>query len=93
MVPPLYSASGWKFKHKSSATSPQEKVPIPDVLPIDRNGYWVTWQSVESCATKTWCRELVEPLETLTNPFRDEIRALEKVAMVDAADTLENLDS
>ena len=63
------------------------------MLPIDKNGYWVTLQSVESCATKTWWRELVVPLETLTNPFRDEIRALENVAIVDAADTLENLDS
>ena len=43
------------------------------MLPIDKNGYWTECESVESCATKTWWRALVDPLETLTNPFSVEI--------------------
>ena len=63
------------------------------MLPIDKNGYWVIWLSFELCATKTWWRELVEPLETLTIPFRVEIWPSKNVAMVDADETLEKFDS
>ena len=66
---------------------------MPDVLPIEINGYCVVWVSVESCATKTWWRELVEPLDTRTNPLSELIWFSVNVAIVDAAETLWNLDS
>ena len=63
------------------------------MLPIDKNGYCTVWASVESWATNTWCSELVDPLETLTKPFNDEIWFSVNDAIVDDVDTLEKLDS
>ena len=81
------------MRFRSLPTSVDENVPIPDVLPIDKNGYWTVCESVESWATKTWWRALVEPLDTLTNPFKVEISFSKNVAIVDAVETFENLDS
>ena len=81
------------MRFKSLPTKVDENVPIPEVLPIDMNGYWTLCESVESWATKTWCKALVEPLETLTNPFKVEISFSKNVAIVDATDTFEKLDS
>ena len=63
------------------------------MLPIDKNGYWTECESVESCATNTWWRALVDPLETLTNPLSVEILFSKNVAIVDAVDTFEKFDS
>ena len=60
---------------------------MPDVLPIDKNGYWVVWVSVSLCATNTWCNALVEPLETLTILLKLEISSCKNVDIVVAADT------
>ena len=92
-VPPVYNGSGWKLRFKSLPTIVDEKVPIPDVLPIDKNGYWVIWESVESWATRTWWRALVEPLDTLTKPFKDDIWFSVNDAIVDDVETFEKFDS
>ena len=81
------------MRFRSLPTSVDENVPIPDVLPIDKNGYWTVWESVESWATKTWWRALVDPLETLTNPLSVEILFSKNVAIVDDVDTFEKFDS
>ena len=87
-MPPLYNGSGWKFKLRSFPTIVEENVPIPEVLPIERNGYCVLCVSVSLCATKIWCSALVDPLETLTILFKLDISSCKKVAIVAAADTL-----
>ena len=58
------------------------------MLPIDKNGYCVIWESVSLWTTKTWCKALVEPLETLTILFKLEISSCKNVEIVVAADTL-----
>ena len=55
---------------------------------MERNGYWVIYESVSSWTTKTWCRALVEPLETLTTLFKLDISSCKNVEIVVAADTL-----
>ena len=65
-VPPVNSGSGWKLKFKLFPFKEEENVPIPDVLPIDKKGYCVVNVSDSSCTTITWCKALVEPLDTLT---------------------------
>ena len=63
------------------------------MLPIDKKGYWVVCESVESCATKTWCTALVEPLDTLTKLFNADVSISVKDAIVDDVETFEKLDS
>ena len=48
-------------------------VPIPDVAPMDTNGYCVTDTSIPSETNNTWCNAEVWPYETLTVDLSDEI--------------------
>ena len=93
LVPPVYSGSGWKLKFKSLPLIVDENVPIPDVLPIDKKGYCVICASVSLFTTNTWCRALVEPLETLTMLLKLDISSCRKDDTVVAADTLAKFDS
>ena len=89
----MNSGSGWKLKFKSFPFSEDENVPIPDVLPIDKNGYWVVNVSVSSCTTKTWWSALVDPLDTLTILLKLDTSSCKNEDTVVAVDTFEKFDS
>ena len=40
-------------------------VPIPVVVPMDTNGYWVVYASFPSQTVNNWWIALVSPIETL----------------------------
>ena len=81
------------MKFKLLPFNEDENVPIPDVLPIDKNGYWVVNVSVSSCTTKTWCNALVEPLDTLTILLKLDTSSYKNEDTVVATDTFAKFDS
>ena len=60
---------------------------MPDVLPIDKKGYCVICASVSLWTTKTWCRALVDPLDTRTMLLKLEISSCKNVDIVVAVET------
>ena len=76
------------MKFKLFPFKEEENVPIPDVLPIDKKGYCVVNVSDSSCTTITWCKALVEPLDTLTILLKLDTSSCMNEDTVVAAETL-----